>query len=180
MFEVRCPGCQNPFELDERRVPRNGMTMRCPKCQTTFVVKRPETIGFAGAPPSSDTGRSVPLPMPFAPHSVGGKAPPPIPMPGATIQGAAPPMPGRGPGARPQVPADLAAELLGHTPPPPPTSSPAPATRPGNSPSTSRFPPPRSVSRPRPSPRRAAAPPLPPRRASLPPRRRPEPTSSPR
>jgi len=123
MFEVRCPGCQNPFELDERRVPRNGMTMRCPKCQTTFVVKRPETIGFAGAPPSSDTGRSVPLPMPFAPHSAGGKAPPPIPMPGATIQGAAPPLPGRGPGARPQVPADLAAELIGHTPPPPPDLS---------------------------------------------------------
>ena len=68
MFEVRCPGCQNPFELDERRVPRNGMTMRCPKCQTTFVVKRPETIGFAGAPPPPEGAKPVPLPMPFAPH----------------------------------------------------------------------------------------------------------------
>ncbi len=124
MFEVRCPGCQNPFELDERRVPRNGMTMRCPKCQTTFVVKRPETIGFAGAPPSSDTGRSVPLPMPFAPHSAGGKAPPPIPMPGATMLGGPPPVPGRAPTSRPQVPADLAAELIGRTPAPPPDLTP--------------------------------------------------------
>ena len=109
MFEVRCPGCQNPFELDERRVPRNGMTMRCPKCQTTFVVKRPETIGFAGAPPPPDGARPVALPMPVAPQAAGGRAPPPIPMPGA-------------PGlvARPQVPADLAVEHLGGTSAPPP------------------------------------------------------------
>ena len=73
MFEVRCPGCQNPFELDERRVPRNGMTMRCPKCQTTFVVKRPDTVAFGGAPPpvpaavAKSPGQTGPVPSPTMP-----------------------------------------------------------------------------------------------------------------
>jgi tetratricopeptide (TPR) repeat protein len=47
--------------------------------------------------------------MPVAPQAAGGRPPPAIPMPGAP-----------GPVARPQVPADLAAELLGRTPAPPP------------------------------------------------------------
>lgn len=73
MFEIRCPGCQNPFELDERRVPRNGMTMRCPKCQTTFVVKRPDTVAFGGAPPpvpaavAKSPGQTGPVPSPTMP-----------------------------------------------------------------------------------------------------------------
>ncbi len=118
MFEVRCPGCQNPFELDERRVPRNGMTMRCPKCQTTFVVKRPETLAFAGAPPASDGSGAVALPMPVLPG--GAKGPPPPPVPGVRP---GPNQPTRPPGPRPPMPADLAAEILGRTPAPPAVSA---------------------------------------------------------
>ncbi len=124
MFEVRCPGCQNPFELDERRVPRNGMTMRCPKCQTTFVVKRPETVGIGGVPPSPDGEMQVPLPMPFAPHPVGAKTPP-VPMSGAIGAGSPPPVPVRGPAARSQFPVEFTPEVGGHSPNPEPDHFPS-------------------------------------------------------
>ncbi len=64
MFEVQCTGCDNTFQVDERRVPRNGMTMRCPKCQTTFVVRRPEGTLAAGAQPKGPPAFAVPPPPP--------------------------------------------------------------------------------------------------------------------
>lgn len=42
MFKVECPGCKANYNVDERRVPpTSGMKMRCPKCSTTFMVRRP-------------------------------------------------------------------------------------------------------------------------------------------
>ena len=41
MFNVQCPGCSAPYQVDERRVPVGGLRMRCPKCATSFVVEKP-------------------------------------------------------------------------------------------------------------------------------------------
>ncbi len=78
MFEVRCQECQSPFEVDERRVPRSGMQMRCPKCNTSFLVKRPAAAGAAPAPPP------VPASASRGP-SAGGPPKPPAPPPAVSI-----------------------------------------------------------------------------------------------
>ncbi|MBL8605420.1 MAG: zinc-ribbon domain-containing protein [Myxococcales bacterium] len=87
MFDVSCTGCGHAFPVDERRVPRNGMTMRCPKCQTTFLVRRPESTM------ALDPSASVPPPAP----PVGG----PMLVPGGSFDDNA---------ALP-IPADLRPEL---------------------------------------------------------------------
>ena len=42
MFKVDCPGCKAPYQVDERRVPKTGLKMRCPKCGTSFKVDAPD------------------------------------------------------------------------------------------------------------------------------------------
>ncbi len=78
MFEVRCEQCQNPFEVDERRVPRGGMQMRCPKCNASMLVKRP--AGAAPPPPPAAAVARAPTPLDAAlpsPVRPGAKPPPP-------------------------------------------------------------------------------------------------------
>lgn len=50
MFMVSCPGCTAPYQVDERRVPESGLSMRCPKCAYRFRVRPP-------AEPPPDTAR---------------------------------------------------------------------------------------------------------------------------
>ncbi len=38
MIKVACISCENPYELDERRLPPSGLKMKCPKCGTAFLV----------------------------------------------------------------------------------------------------------------------------------------------
>ncbi|MBN8615689.1 MAG: zinc-ribbon domain-containing protein, partial [Deltaproteobacteria bacterium] len=38
MIKVACISCENPYELDERRLPPSGLKMKCPKCGTSFLV----------------------------------------------------------------------------------------------------------------------------------------------
>jgi predicted Zn finger-like uncharacterized protein len=77
MFEVRCTGCQSPFEVDERRVPRSGMQMRCTKCNTSFLVSRPAAPGGALASPG---------PKDVAAATVtAGRAPPKVPPPAPAV-----------------------------------------------------------------------------------------------
>ncbi|PKN32396.1 MAG: hypothetical protein CVU63_19015, partial [Deltaproteobacteria bacterium HGW-Deltaproteobacteria-20] len=52
MLKVECEGCQAPYRVDERRVPPGGLKMRCPKCGTTFVVKKGAPAP-AAAPPAA-------------------------------------------------------------------------------------------------------------------------------
>ncbi len=42
-MNVVCPGCQNSYKLDERRIPEKGQRMRCPKCSCSFKVNRDGT-----------------------------------------------------------------------------------------------------------------------------------------
>lgn len=55
MLKVECEGCRSPYQVDERRVPANGLKMRCPKCGTTFIVRN-DSVPSAAPPPPSPKG----------------------------------------------------------------------------------------------------------------------------
>ncbi|MDP3276239.1 MAG: tetratricopeptide repeat protein [Deltaproteobacteria bacterium] len=48
MISVQCPSCSVSFDMDERRIPSNGMRARCPQCTTTFHL-RPNGVVTAEA-----------------------------------------------------------------------------------------------------------------------------------
>ncbi len=56
MFNVQCPGCSAPYQVDERRVPAGGLRMRCPKCASSFVVEKPA----AALPPEVGSKQAQP------------------------------------------------------------------------------------------------------------------------
>ncbi|MEO7327005.1 MAG: zinc-ribbon domain-containing protein, partial [Minicystis sp.] len=109
MVKVECDGCKAPYQIDEKRIPPNGLKMRCPKCGTNLVVMKPADTGAApeadlpakaGSPPAKAAPPRPPPP----------KGPPPAPKPA---------------GAPPALPAAKAAPPK---PPPPPriVAKPAP------------------------------------------------------
>ncbi len=63
MVKVECPGCQAPYEIDERRIPASGLKMRCPKCGTSVPVAKPG----GAAPPAFAPAPAAPAPAPMAP-----------------------------------------------------------------------------------------------------------------
>ena len=86
MFKVECPGCQAPYQVDERRVPPTGLKMRCPKCGNSFQVETPADARRTGPSPVLETGiqpadgdaqdrakppRPPPRPGPARPHRMG-------------------------------------------------------------------------------------------------------------
>ncbi len=117
MFKVDCPGCNAPYQVDERRVPQTGLKMRCPKCGTSFQVNKPGAE--AGAPKQQPARPSPGLrgTMIGVASQRGGATPPPAParpaaknkaaartiMGVAAPGGSAPPQAGA-PGAGPQKP----------------------------------------------------------------------------
>jgi predicted Zn finger-like uncharacterized protein len=69
MIQVRCPSCQATFDTDERRIPKNGMRARCPKCGSSIFVQPNGTATMAvskqtlgGSPDNTPD-----LPAPIAP-----------------------------------------------------------------------------------------------------------------
>lgn len=42
MFRVECTSCKAAYQVDERRVPAKGLTMKCPKCRESFLVCPPD------------------------------------------------------------------------------------------------------------------------------------------
>jgi predicted Zn finger-like uncharacterized protein len=50
MLKVECESCQAPYQVDERRVPRTGLKMRCPKCGHSFVVNNLAASAQADSP----------------------------------------------------------------------------------------------------------------------------------
>src|SRR5690242_3242752 len=86
MFKVECPGCNAPYQVDERRVPSSGLKMRCPKCGASFQVEQPDDARRTG--PSPVLGGPPP-----GPAGAGGR-PPPAPARGGmaakTMVGVAP------------------------------------------------------------------------------------------
>ncbi|MBW1876043.1 MAG: zinc-ribbon domain-containing protein [Deltaproteobacteria bacterium] len=40
MIKVSCPSCNAAYDVDEHRLPEDGLRMRCPKCSESFQVHR--------------------------------------------------------------------------------------------------------------------------------------------
>jgi predicted Zn finger-like uncharacterized protein len=55
-----CPGCRSTYSVRDEKIPAQGAQIRCPKCQTAFVVKR------ADAPAPADPDRHTPTPGPMS------------------------------------------------------------------------------------------------------------------
>ncbi|MBW2453187.1 MAG: zinc-ribbon domain-containing protein [Deltaproteobacteria bacterium] len=55
MVNVDCPGCGSAYNVSEKRIPKSGLKMRCPKCGESFLIEKPEDGGdaAAGAPPKA-------------------------------------------------------------------------------------------------------------------------------
>ena len=41
-MKISCPSCRAAFALDDKRVPPAGLSIKCPKCKTPFVVHKPQ------------------------------------------------------------------------------------------------------------------------------------------
>ncbi len=132
-MKVTCPHCSVSYTIDDRRVPANGVNVRCPKCRNAFPVRK-EASGDAG-------GGAVPLPAPAAAAAPAG--PPPV---GAAVPLPAPPVLVPPP---PPAPSRSTAAIPLPAPSTPPVPDPFPFGPPGGA--AARFP--------GPSPFRAAEPP---------------------
>lgn len=142
MLRVECESCKSPYQVDERRVPAQGLKMRCPKCGNTFLVRNPNSPEAAAPPPTA-----APAAAPAE------KKAPPLP-PKKMMQKT---MVGLGTDVDVDLPAARPAPPLGAKPGPPRPAAPiAPKAAP---------PPPPSAPKVAPSPPKAA-PPVPPRAAA--------------
>src|SRR4051812_2697030 len=78
-MRIQCPHCPAVYELDDGRVPPAGLSIKCPKCKSGFVVHRPAD----GSQMARTTAAKIPLPgtpRPAAqPQKAKGNA---IPLPG--------------------------------------------------------------------------------------------------
>lgn len=92
-MQISCPSCSAQYNVDESRIPPQGVSIKCPRCQHQFVVHANAAgavpLPGAGAVPLPGAGSAVPLPGAGA-----------VPLPGG---GGGVPLPGRGgaPGAVP-------------------------------------------------------------------------------
>jgi predicted Zn finger-like uncharacterized protein len=92
-MQIACPQCAANYNVDEARIPPQGVQIKCPRCKNTFVVPSPKAAGAvplpgAGAVPLPGAG-AVPLPGAGAVPLPGAGA---VPLPGA----GAVPLPGAG------------------------------------------------------------------------------------
>lgn len=183
MFKVECPGCKAPYQVDERRVPKTGLKMRCPKCGTSFKVDSPgeplapaapvlgAALGLTGDESSARSrlagaglkstmlGVAAPAGLLDAPLTSPARQPPPPAIPsgkpaGSTADASAEPSAGNAPRPAPARPAPARPAPPARAPARPVADRPAPPVRPA-------------------APRPQAAPPVAPARP--PPRTRPEP-----
>ncbi len=91
MFKVNCPGCEAPYQVEERRVPTTGLKMRCPKCGTSFQVDSPSQVAqvaqvaAATSPePTNPSPKRVPKPTMMGVAPGLGVPPPRRPPPSAS------------------------------------------------------------------------------------------------
>jgi predicted Zn finger-like uncharacterized protein len=112
-MQIACPQCQANYNVDEGRIPPQGVQIKCPRCQNTFVVQSPGKAGAVplpgggGAVPLPGAGAGIPLPGSGAKGAVplpgGGAKPVPLPGGGGAVPlpggGGAVPLPGQGKGA---------------------------------------------------------------------------------
>lgn len=97
-MRITCPTCQTVYNLDDKKIPVGGATLKCSRCQASFPVKKVSATAATevgavplpggpiagGARATMAFGAAVPLPGGPGPAA----APGPIPLPGT--QGAGP------------------------------------------------------------------------------------------
>lgn len=71
MHRVECESCKASYQVDERRIPANGLKMRCPKCGHTFIVKLENGAAVVknikgSSPPPAAGSKPEPPPAPVA------------------------------------------------------------------------------------------------------------------
>ncbi len=77
MIKVSCPSCNAAYDVDEHRLPEDGLRMRCPKCSESFQVHRDGSTAKTGggsAPGAVKRPRRKPTQV-----GMGPQAPPPPP-----------------------------------------------------------------------------------------------------
>lgn len=62
MLKVACESCGAPYQIDEKRVPKTGLKMRCPKCGHAFVVAHPGADAAATPSPAAKGPGKPPVP----------------------------------------------------------------------------------------------------------------------
>lgn len=93
-MNVACPSCHTRYSVEDNRIPPSGVTIKCPKCTHSFVVKRDGAAEGAAAPPGQAAGGgAVPLP-----GTSGGGA---VPLPGRQAAGQHPAAAATAPGGSP-------------------------------------------------------------------------------
>ena len=65
MIKIDCPSCSKPYELDELRVPPNGVRMRCPSCDTRIRVYPDGSTTSSGATSPKLPPNKPPAPPPI-------------------------------------------------------------------------------------------------------------------
>ena len=91
MIKVSCPSCNASYDVDEHRLPEDGLRMRCPKCSESFQVHRDGSTAKSGggaAPGERKRPRRKPTQV-----GLGPLAPPPPPGSAAKSAPADPPVP---------------------------------------------------------------------------------------
>jgi predicted Zn finger-like uncharacterized protein len=77
MIKVSCPSCNASYDVDEHRLPDDGLRMRCPKCSESFQVHRDGSTAKSGggaAPGAAKRPRRKPTQV-----GLGPQVPPPAP-----------------------------------------------------------------------------------------------------
>ena len=77
MIKVSCPSCNASYDVDEHRLPEDGLRMRCPKCSESFQVHRDGSTAKSGggaAPGAMKRPRRKPTQV-----GMGPQVPPPAP-----------------------------------------------------------------------------------------------------
>ena len=41
-MKTSCPSCHAVYAVDDKRVPSGGLSIKCPKCKTSFTAHRPK------------------------------------------------------------------------------------------------------------------------------------------
>ena len=84
MIKVSCPSCNAAYEVDESRLPADGLRMRCPKCSESFQVHRDGSTAKSGggaAPGAKKPLRRKPTQVGIGPNASAAAPPPPPPPP---------------------------------------------------------------------------------------------------
>jgi len=71
MIKVSCPSCNASYDVDERRLPEDGLRMRCPKCSESFQVHRDGSTAKSGggaAPAANKRPRRKPTQVGLGPQ----------------------------------------------------------------------------------------------------------------